>query len=76
MQGKPVSEILWCDQGDHAFSANDPDRTTWTEGVSQRDMQAGIRGRRMDTCGPCKLKQTEDRVRLALTPAKAEKSDK
>jgi len=68
VQGNQVSEILWCDKGNHPFSANDSDRTVWTESISQRDMQAGKRPERVDTCGPCNSSQAPDVVRVLMAP--------
>lgn len=32
-EGKTVSQALWCDQGDHAFSARDPKSEHWERQV-------------------------------------------
>lgn len=49
-----MSEILWCDLGNHQFSANDPDRTVQVEDLSYVQKQEGARAKRYDMCGPCK----------------------
>ncbi len=46
-----MSGILWCDNGSHAFSDNDPDREQYT---SNAPIKEGERRTRIDICGPCK----------------------
>lgn len=46
-----MSEILWCDPGNHQFNANDPDRKTWNEQQSYADANAGKKPLRFDACG-------------------------
>lgn len=45
-----MSEILFCDPGKHQFSANDPDRKTWTEQQSYNDANSGKKPMRFDAC--------------------------
>jgi hypothetical protein len=66
-----VSEMLWCDRGNHPFSANDPGRTVFTEQVNFVDAQAGKHATRVDTCGPCNKGQgLTDIVRELMAPKK------
>jgi hypothetical protein len=65
-----VSEILWCDRGNHPFSANDPARTVFTQQLNYLDAQSGKHGTRVDTCGPCnKGHSLTDVVRELMAPA-------
>jgi len=45
-----VSEILWCDPGNHQFNANDQDRKTWTEQQTYKAANEGQRPMRFDAC--------------------------
>lgn len=51
-----MSEALWCDSGNHAFSAMDPDRQRFSQSKMVKDDEYG--GRKevttvLDICGPC-----------------------
>src|SRR5215469_10549672 len=54
-----MSEILWCDLGDHQFSANDPKRSVQVEDITYEAKQNGERPKRYDMCGPCQANLTE-----------------
>jgi hypothetical protein len=66
-----MSEMLWCDRGNHPFSANDPKRTAFTETQTYVDAQSGKRPVRVDTCGPCNAgQQVTDVVRELMAPSR------
>lgn len=68
-----MSEVLWCDPGDHLFSANDTERKVMTEPLSYDDQQKGMKATRLDVCGDHKAKGfAEDRVRKLMKPRPAE----
>jgi len=48
-EGKIVSQALWCDQGDHPFSARDPKAEHWERQVKGDDGQTVIVP--WDVCG-------------------------
>lgn len=52
-----MSEAIWCDMGDHAFSANDPERHRLSES-KMVDSPDSYNGKKevttiVDVCGPC-----------------------
>jgi hypothetical protein len=64
-----MSEVLWCDRGNHLFSANDPELKTWTERQSYLEQQAGAKPARNDICGPCQVHTNgRDLVALLMPP--------
>lgn len=44
-----MSEVLWCDRGNHLFNAN-TEHKTWTEKQSYQDVQEGKAAERTDVC--------------------------
>jgi hypothetical protein len=51
-----MSQALWCDAGEHAFSSNDENRHRFSETKMEKDPEYG--GQRevtttVDVCGPC-----------------------
>ena len=51
-----MSQALWCDWGNHAFSSNDQERHRLSESKMEKDPEYG--GQRevtivVDVCGPC-----------------------
>jgi hypothetical protein len=70
-----VSEMLWCDRGNHPFNANDPEATCWTEKQSFKDQQDGRKPQRTDICGPCQVKSSGvDVVKELLGPERNKRS--
>lgn len=51
-KGIDVSEVLWCDRGNHLFSAN-TEHKTWTEKQSYQEVQDGKTPQRTDVCKDC-----------------------
>lgn len=52
-----MSQAIWCDWGDHAFSSNDPDRHRLSETKMEKDPEYRDNQREVttvvDVCGPC-----------------------
>lgn len=53
-EGEPVSQALWCDQGNHAFSARDLKAEHWERRVKDSDGQPIVIP--WDVCGTCLAK--------------------
>jgi hypothetical protein len=49
--GRTLSAAMWCDIGQHAYSANDPKAEMWTKKV--RDDEGRWVERMLDVCGQC-----------------------
>jgi hypothetical protein len=46
-----VSQVLWCDDGSHAFPANDPNRRRYTEEVPYSEITGQPQTITLDICG-------------------------
>lgn len=53
MGERTMSRAMWCDQGQHAYSENDPKAEIWTKRVKDPGQPSGWREINMDVCGQC-----------------------
>jgi len=51
-EGERMSACLWCDAGEHPFSARDPESEVWKRKIKTSDGQTVEID--WDVCGPCK----------------------
>jgi hypothetical protein len=69
--GNVMSEVLWCDQGQHPFAAGkDNDEETFLSNKANPD---GTPRKRRDVCGPCARKSAE-KESMALGASTVDKS--
>jgi len=70
-EGQNMSAAVWCDMGEHAFSARNPGRKrrveTSIDPVSGEEITV-----QMDICGPCAVGETRGSTRTAIMPAQAD----
>lgn len=75
----PVSQALWCDQGNHSFSSRDPKREHWDREVPNPSYKPGGDSDEMlkipwDVCGACvaqinvRMAAIENEMRQAPAP--------
>jgi hypothetical protein len=69
-----MSDILWCDEGNHPFSSTDKQRERYTKQVGVRAPQYTEDVEHFDICGPCVTKKQELRS-LPFNPPDDSKVD-